>query len=71
MSVQTFDAPARGEAGFGWLKGVAAFFRAILDARQAQSRFERLWYLSDAELAARGLKRDDIADEVMRAFDRA
>lgn len=71
MSVQTIDTHPRGGVSFGWLKGIAAFFQAILDARQAQSRFERLWYLSDAELAARGLKREDIANEVMRAFDRA
>lgn len=40
--------------------GFRALFEGIQDARTLSHRFETLSRLTDAELAARGLKREDI-----------
>jgi hypothetical protein len=42
----------------------SAFFSGIQDARVLAHRFESLSRLSDAELAAHGLKREDIPQAV-------
>ncbi len=47
---------------------IATFFTVIGQARNAQSTYERLMRLSDAELAAMGLNRNDLA---RYAFDSA
>ncbi len=44
--------------------GFRAFFEGIQDARTLAHRFETLSRLSDAELTARGLKREDIPQAV-------
>ena len=41
-----------------------AFFAGLRDARVQAHRFESLSRLSDAQLAARGLKREDIPQTV-------
>ena len=44
---------------------ISAFFAGIDDARALAHRFSVLSRLSDAELAQRGLKREDIAKTVL------
>jgi hypothetical protein len=45
-------------------KGFRTFFEGIQDARTLAHRFETLSRLSNDELAARGLKREDIPQAV-------
>jgi hypothetical protein len=42
------------------INSVARFFASLAAAQQAARRYEYLAHLSDAELSARGLKREDI-----------
>ena len=42
------------------VKSIAGFFDSLVAAQQAARRYEYLAHLSDAELSARGLKREDI-----------
>ena len=50
------------------LGAVATFFTVIGQARNAQSTYERLMRMSDSELAAKGLHRNDLP---RYAFDSA
>jgi hypothetical protein len=69
MSVQTFEGAALRDSRPSIFQTLGHVFNGIFAARAAQARFNELWYLSDAELAARGLKREDISAEVMKIFD--
>jgi hypothetical protein len=56
---------------FTWLFGYCtAFLVGIDDARAMALRYEMLARLSDAELAARGLTRQDIPHAVLASFRR-
>ena len=48
------------------LKGIADFFESFADAQARSRAFQSLSAMSDAELAAKGLKREDIARYVFR-----
>ena len=50
--------------------GFRAFFEGIQDARTLAYRYETLSRLSNIELAARGLKREDIPQAVFAGFCR-
>ena len=65
-----------------WADRVPAFFRrighsftdllqGIDDARQLAHRYQVLSQLTDAELAARGIKREDIPQAVLKSQARA
>lgn len=69
MSVQTFESHAHQNFVGRFLAVLGNVLAGIFAARAAQARFNELWYLSDAELAKLGLRRDTIAQEVMKAFD--
>lgn len=69
MSVQTFESHAHQNFASRFLAGLGNILTGIFAARAAQARFNELWYLSDAELAKLGLRRDTIAQEVMKTFD--
>lgn len=69
--IQMF-APAATKPSFPFLDGVAHFFSTLAavfsGAQQARRVYERLSRLSDAQLAARGLTRDDIARLALEAM---
>jgi len=69
MSVQTFESHAPQSFGGRFLAALGNVLTGIFAARAAQARFNELWYLSDVELAKLGLRRDTIAQEVMKTFD--
>jgi hypothetical protein len=51
--------------------GIVRFFDSLVASQKAVARYERLAHLSDAELGARGLKREDIPRHVFEdIFDR-
>ena len=60
-------APGFLDALLGPVRGAAAFLDAIRTAARQHHHFEQLSRMSDAELARRGLARQDIARHV---FDR-
>lgn len=69
MSVQTFEGNSSRGFGGGFLAALSNIVNGIFAARAAQARFNALWYLSDVELAKLGLRRENIAQEVMKVFD--
>ena len=46
---------------------IAAFFEGIEEAHQLAQRYKTLSQMTDAQLAARGLKREDIPQAVLDA----
>lgn len=55
-----------GETLGRFLNGVGNFFAAVGNARARTAEFERLNAKTDAQLAAMGLKREDIPRHVFR-----
>jgi hypothetical protein len=47
-------------------RAIGAFFDSLIAAQQAIARYERLARMSETELAARGIKREDIPHYVFR-----
>ena len=61
MTTATFSRPASPDFFSRVVEGVAAFFAAIGEGRRIAQRYENLARMSDAALARRGLRREEIA----------
>lgn len=57
-----------GRAVMSAAQSFAAFFDALATARQAAGSYEYLAHLSDAELAAHGIERQDIPHYVFERY---
>jgi hypothetical protein len=69
MTATTYPAThAAAGTGHRFLHGLAAAFRGLGDAIRAAHAAESLLGLSDAELARRGLRREEIMDTVFRRY---
>ena len=61
MTTLTLPRPSRESTGFrGVLRFLADLAAGIRDGHEMATRYERLRFMSDAELARHGLTRDDI-----------
>lgn len=65
MAHITYTAPRRS-AFSGFLHAIGDFFTLITESNWRVHEAERLQAMSDAQLAARGLRREDIARHVFR-----
>lgn len=63
----SFEVPSRKTGGNPFIRaasGVATFFGDLARASEAAATYRRLSYMSDAALAKRGLKREDLPSYV-------
>jgi len=58
--------PSRATRGFRPLAAIGALFERIMDTSSRTAELDRLNAMSDAELARRGLRRDEVARYVFR-----
>ncbi len=66
MAVEYFDAPARTGLGTRFIRSLTGALDSINRATAAGRTCERLTNMSDAELASRGIQREDIPEIVIR-----
>ena len=66
MAVDYFDAPKRTNLGTRFFQSLARALDSINRATAAGHTCERLANMSDAELARRGIRREDIPQIVIR-----
>ncbi len=66
MAVDYFDAPARTGLGTRFIRSLTGALDSINRATAAGRTCEHLTNMSDAELASRGILREDIPEIVIR-----
>lgn len=66
MAVEYFDTPARTGLGTRFIRTLTGALDSIHRATAAGRTCERLANMSDAELASRGIQREDIPKIVIR-----
>ena len=66
MADTAYSAPAKSVALTGVLHAIGDFFTLITESNWRVREAERLQAMSDSQLAARGLRREDIARHVFR-----